>query len=303
MDLNQLKSFVAVAHQGNLTQAAETLHLSQPAVSAQIKAIEKNLDVVLFARNAQGMSLTRSGEAFLPKAEALLQHMHQLDEFAASLSETYVSELQLGLIHPLPGEHVALMTCHILQQHPSLQLQYRYDLSGNIINAVRKKELHAGFFLGDNPFRNVCSVFLQHIEYALVCPRQWQSELAAGFPKSLNTKPWIAMSEVSGSHKQIRQLWRELRLTPPHTVICDQQLTMVDLIAAQVGISLIPRHDAETALAQHKNIAILDCAEQQVPLSFIYAKEYELDPVVDILKNSIRHTWPAPSTSNLYAAS
>ena len=81
MDLNQLKSFVAVAHQGNLTQAAEALHLSQPAVSAQIKAIEKNLNVVLFERNAQGMTLTRSGAAFLPQAEALLQHMHQLDQY------------------------------------------------------------------------------------------------------------------------------------------------------------------------------------------------------------------------------
>lgn len=103
MDLNQLKSFVAVAHQGNLTQAAEALHLSQPAVSAQIKAIEKNLDIVLFERNAQGMALTRSGAALLPQAEALLQHMHQLNQFAASLAENYTGQIDVGRSTPCPA--------------------------------------------------------------------------------------------------------------------------------------------------------------------------------------------------------
>ncbi|WP_066569371.1 LysR family transcriptional regulator [Snodgrassella sp. CFCC 13594] len=292
MDLNQLKSFVAVAHQGNLTQAAETLHLSQPAVSAQIKAIEKNLDVVLFERNAQGMALTRSGEAFLPQAEAMLQHMHKLDQFAASLSTTYVSELQLGLIHPMPGEHVAQLTQAILAAHPTVQLQYRYDLSGNIINAVRKKELHGGFFLGHNPYRNVCSLFLENIEYVLVCPQPWLPELTENFPKNLNHKPWIAMSELSGSHKQIRQLWRELRLNPPQSVVCDQQQALIDLVAAHIGLSLVPRNDAELALAQNKKVAILNQATQWIPLSFIYAKEHELDPMVAIAKQGIQHTWP-----------
>ena len=59
MELNQLKAFVTVAHQGNLTQASERLFLSQPAVSAQIKAIENELGTPLFVRNSNGMSLTR----------------------------------------------------------------------------------------------------------------------------------------------------------------------------------------------------------------------------------------------------
>ena len=67
MDINHIRAFVTVAYHNNLTQAAERLHLSQPAVSSQIKAIETELGTPLFLRNS-GMILTRAGEVFLPEA-------------------------------------------------------------------------------------------------------------------------------------------------------------------------------------------------------------------------------------------
>ncbi|WP_037586567.1 LysR family transcriptional regulator [Stenoxybacter acetivorans] len=291
MDLNQLKSFVAVAHQGNLTHAAETLCLSQPAVSAQIKAIEKNLDIVLFERNAQGMTLTRSGEAFLPHAEALLQHMHQLDRFASSLSEQYANQIELGLIYPLPGHKIAALTQDIFRQHPHVKLNYHHGLSGHLINQIRKKELHGGFFLGNNPYRSVRCIFLESIDYVLICANEFSADLESNLPKSLNNYPWIEMSEASGSRRQGTKLWHDYRLNPPRSVICDQQATIIDLVAAQIGIALVPLHDAEDGIAQGKNIHILDFPKQQIELGFIYANEYEHDPLVGILKDSIEKVW------------
>ncbi|HVR94792.1 MAG TPA: LysR family transcriptional regulator, partial [Casimicrobiaceae bacterium] len=68
MELNHLQSFIAVARLGHLTRAAETLHLSQPALSGQIKALEENLGVTLFERSSSGMSLTTSGRLLLEDA-------------------------------------------------------------------------------------------------------------------------------------------------------------------------------------------------------------------------------------------
>ena len=62
MELYQLRSFVAVAEAGHLTRAAEKLHVSQPAVSAQIKALEDALDIVLFERTSSGMVPTPAGQ-------------------------------------------------------------------------------------------------------------------------------------------------------------------------------------------------------------------------------------------------
>ncbi len=291
MDLNQLKSFVAVAHQGNLTQAAEALHLSQPAVSAQIKAIEKNLDIVLFERNAQGMALTRSGAALLPQAEALLQHMHQLNQFAASLAENYTGQIDVGLIYPLPGSKVAMLTQYLRQQLPQVQLNCHYKLSGDIINAVRKKELHAGFFLGPNPYRNVHSIFLEAMDYVLIAPQAWQADIEAALPKSLNQYPWIDMSPASGSHKQLQKLWRELRINPASPILCDQPKALLDMVALGIGMALVPQHDAASAIARGLPISIIQQHAQQIELSFVYAIEFEQDPMVLALKNGVHAIW------------
>ena len=69
MELYQLRSFAAVAELGHLTRAAERLHISQPAVSAQIKALEDELGVTLFERVSSGMVLTSAGRKLLPAAE------------------------------------------------------------------------------------------------------------------------------------------------------------------------------------------------------------------------------------------
>ena len=62
MELYQLRGFAAVAESGHLTRAAERLHLSQPALSAQIKALEDELGVHLFERGPSGMALTAAGK-------------------------------------------------------------------------------------------------------------------------------------------------------------------------------------------------------------------------------------------------
>ena len=72
MELYQIRAFVAVAELGHLTRASERLHVSQPALSGQIKALESRLDLKLFERAPSGMLLTAAGKNLLPRAiEAL----------------------------------------------------------------------------------------------------------------------------------------------------------------------------------------------------------------------------------------
>src|SRR5437588_96472 len=72
MDFNRLRSFAAVAEAGHLTRAAEKLHLSQPALSAQIRALEDELDLTLFERTSTGMALTAAGKRLLAEADKIL---------------------------------------------------------------------------------------------------------------------------------------------------------------------------------------------------------------------------------------
>ncbi len=291
MDINQLRAFITVAHTKNLTQAAEKLFLSQPAVSAQIKAIENDVGTPLFKRVSNGMCLTRAGEVLLPEAEALMQHKHKLEMFVRTLSEDYVQNAQLGLIHPIDPHKVTELTRLVMHQHPNVQLHIQYGMSGEILTRILAKKLHGGFFLGSINQRSLQSIFLENIAYSLICPKQDAPRLLAGLPKSLNNFTWVEMSPVSGSHKNLQQFWHRHKLAPKKQIICDYPQTIIDLVAAGTGLAMVPKHKAETAVAQNRAIAVIDEFEQLLPLNFIYLDEFEQDPALMLMREGVERLW------------
>lgn len=291
MDYTQLKTFTEVAYMGNLTQAAERLHLSQPAVSAQIKALEKRLDVTLFQRTTSGMVLTSAGEVFLPEAEILLQHHHKLECFAKTLGEHYVTHADIGLIHPVSPDKITRLTARVLEQDPDILLHIQYGMSGEIEQRVLDRKLHGGFFLGPVVQRSLMSIFLGDIHYSLICHADDEQAIRAGLPESLAQYAWIEMSGVSGSRKHMQQFWRKYKISPKHQIICDYPQTIIDLVCERAGIAMVPEQKAQSARADGKPIVILDEYRQKLPLHFIYLNESDSDPVLNLLKECVQDVW------------
>ena len=291
MDINQLRAFITVAHTQNLTQAAEKLFLSQPAVSAQIKALEADVGTPLFTRTNSGMTLTRAGEVLLPEAEELLQHKHRLEVFAQTLSEDYIHHARLGLIHPIRADKVSRLTRSIVRREPGVQLHIQYGMSGEILSRILAKRLHGGFFLGPLNQRTLQSVPLEHIAYSLICHTDDESRLRSGLPRSLNDFTWIEMSGVSGSHKNLQQFWHRHKLTPKKQIICDYPQAIIGLAADGIGLAMVPKHSAQAAQAQGSPIALIDEFEQQLPMRFVYLDEYGQDPALMLLRDAVQEVW------------
>ena len=291
MDIQHSKAFIAVACTKNLTQAAEKLFLSQPAVSAQIKALESDVGTALFVRTNNGMQLTRAGEVLLPEAEALLQHKHRLEQFAQTLSADYVHSVQLGIIHPIESRKVTALTRCIVEQEPKTQLHIHYGMSIEILSRLLAKKIHAGFFLGHIDQRNLQVHFLEHVDYSLICPQSQLQRIRDNLPKSLNDSTWIEMSGISSSYKNLQQFWHRHKLNPKKQIICDYPQTIIDLAVAQQGLAMVPKHSALEAVGQGKDIAVLDEFEQHLPLHFIYLDEFSEDPAVTLLLENVQRLW------------
>src|SRR5438874_2939471 len=94
MQLAQVEGFVEVAHRGNLSRAAETLFITQPALTARLRSLESEVGTALFRRGRRGMALTDAGRAFLPHAERALR---ALRDGAAIVGQVPIAEaLVLG---------------------------------------------------------------------------------------------------------------------------------------------------------------------------------------------------------------
>ena len=98
MEIYQLKAFLAVARVGHLTRAADQLHITQPAVSKQIKALEEELGVLLFDRLPSGMALTQAGQTLLPLTERALFDAMELINTAKRLQGGVAGVIRLGTI-------------------------------------------------------------------------------------------------------------------------------------------------------------------------------------------------------------
>lgn len=98
MDLKHIRTFAAVARVGNLTRAAEHLHLTQPALSLQLKSFQEALDLPLFTRTAQGLAPNADGRALLPSAQRVLDALEDFERAIGALRVTVQGELRLGTI-------------------------------------------------------------------------------------------------------------------------------------------------------------------------------------------------------------
>ena len=103
MDIWPLKYFLAVARVGNLTRAAETLHLSQPALSMRLAELERELGHPLFVRGARGMTLTEKGALLMRRAEDLVELALSSDAYLAWRKDVPLSPAANALVAHIRG--------------------------------------------------------------------------------------------------------------------------------------------------------------------------------------------------------
>lgn len=143
MELRHLRYFLAVAEDLSFRKAAVRLHLSQPALSAQIKALEDELKVKLLQRSTRSVSLTPAGRVFLDEARAVLNAAAQAEQRARTAEQGLTGTLRVGLIASIATVRLADVLRDFVQKFPGVQLSV-FDLpSPEQMRRLRDGELDA----------------------------------------------------------------------------------------------------------------------------------------------------------------
>src|SRR5262245_58705406 len=129
-ELQALRAFVAVAREGKVSRAAERLHLSQPAVSLQLKALAESTGLTLFTRTPHGLALTPDGAALLPQAEKALAALADFGQAASSLHSTVRGRLRIGTILDPEFTRLGAFLKELAETAPQIQTELRQGMSG-----------------------------------------------------------------------------------------------------------------------------------------------------------------------------
>lgn len=293
MDFTLLRAFVTVARHGNLTRAAEQLHLTQPAVSLQIRNLQEQTGLQLFSRSAGGMSLTNDGARLLPYAEKVLASSAEFRQAAASLHSTISGELAIGTILDPEFTRLGVFLKRLVETYPQLSTRLMQGMSGWVVQAIRQGQLDVGFYIGqlpDDPRHPLHSLTLTRFTYRVLAPSGWHSRVHGKSWESLAQLPWIWTPPESAHHRQLSAIFSAQGLVPNKVALVDQEPSMLDLVKSGVGLSLI-RDSIAIREAHAHGLVIADAVSIETELCFVCAEKRRQEAMIAASFELIKQCW------------
>ena len=276
MDLHQLRTFVVVAREGSITRASERLHLSQPAVSAHIKAMEDALGLSLFERTARGMSLTHDGERLLARAEqALAAHQELIDE-ATRIKGRLTGKLRLGAGNNANKEVGKLLTL-LSERSPEIEVVLAHGTSLEILAGIRSGALDAGFYNeAGEPDPALATLEVSRFKTYLAAP-----------PGLVQPVEWSALAELSWIYpaasaccgRTAESLFMAHHIRPKRIISVDREDVTRTLIAGGAGVGLLHADTANEARARGEVELLFECPGS-VRVLFAHLASRARDPLL-----------------------
>jgi DNA-binding transcriptional LysR family regulator len=137
MELRQLEYFVAVAEEAGFTRAAERVHISQSGVSAQVRALERELGATLFDRSTRAATLTAAGEAALRHARAALQAAEAVRRAVDEVNSVVRGRLVVGMVTACTVTPLFEALAAFHRAHPAVQVTLIEDVSDRLVEGLR----------------------------------------------------------------------------------------------------------------------------------------------------------------------
>lgn len=145
MDIRQLKYFITVAEEQNIGRAAVRLHVSQPPLTRQIKALEDELGVLLFTRTHWGVKLTQAGESLLEHARNIRAHVDLAREYAQRAGNGQIGRIDVGMYGSAMLNIVPQILNSFVASHPDVKVVLHTLRKGPQIEALHQGRILIAF--------------------------------------------------------------------------------------------------------------------------------------------------------------
>lgn len=238
-NIRHLQTFVMIADSGSFASAAGRLALTQSAVSMQIKALETDLQQVLFDRSRRSPRLNDIGESLLPTMREILRMSDELRSQAGQ-ADDLTGKLHLGVISSVSTGILPEAIMNLRQDYPRLTVKIVNGQSDELIRNVTDGSLDAAIVTepkGLQPEIRCRTIVEEPI--MIVAPVSFSGSSESDVLQQL---PFIRFNRRTGTGRIIETLLRQRRLKVAETMELDSIESILEMVAQGAGVSIVPEH-------------------------------------------------------------
>jgi DNA-binding transcriptional LysR family regulator len=237
---SQVASFVEIARTGNLSLAAKRLFLTQPAVTARVQALERDLGAELFVRTRRGMRLTETGRAFLPYAERALDALAEGRRAIALVQRGGAGELAIGAAPAVSAYVLPGLLRQFAAEHPAARLSVRTGHSEEVLDLVLRGQVDLGL-----------TRELRHPDVESVPVYEDELVLVANRDHAFARRVLIRLDEIAGEqlvlfdrtssyHELTSALFRAAGVEPAGVMELDNIDAAKKMVIEGLGVAFLP---------------------------------------------------------------
>ncbi len=238
LDPRQLRAFLAIVRCGSLGLAAESLHITQPALSRIVRRLEEQLDVQLFERRTTGMELTAFGQALLPHATVLSEEAAVALEQINSLRGLGHGTLRVGAIGSVAVTVLPAVLEQMLTQWPKLHVQITEAVEDLLEVALTHNTVDVAICGAIPESEEIMQVAEAKFtdRYAVISATNHPLQKRRGLTlRDVLNVPWVMPSADAEPRRQFNALMASLGAVPPRVVVESRSPSVIKAMIAQTS--------------------------------------------------------------------
>lgn len=286
MNIENIEAFIYVCQLGSFNKAAEALYLSQPSVTARIQSLEREIDIKLFHRNGNKISLTEKGEYFFPHAQKILQSFQEAKYGLHQVTIPY--ELVIGSALSISNNVLPKILPAFKSEFKDVKIKIMTGHSKDILHKVINKEVDFGIVRTET-HPQVESIRLYNDPISLFVPRNHAFLKEKVTIEHVSKHPLIFFDYGSMDWLMIHRLFSSNDLNPNISLEVDNMETAKKLVIQGMGISFLPEHCVKQELENEElfRVEMTPPVKINISIDFIYLKGKPKSVFIDFLQKKM----------------
>ena len=252
MEFRHLRYFLVLAEELHFGRAAARLSMSQPPLSLNIQQLEASVEAQLFKRNSRGVQLTAAGQAFVPRARALLEQAAQAALHARDVGEGRAGSLQIGFVGAMLYRGLPQMLRKVQRQQPTLRLDLKELSSSDQLIELEHERLDVGFVHTTRVPPGLSQILIASQPFICCLPASHRFARRRSLSLAqLQGEPFavVARTVSPDYHERILDICHEAGFEPEIRYELRHWLSVVSMVSQGLGVALVPAALRQSGMA------------------------------------------------------